>query len=348
MTKVSYIHGTPEQNRAPQKVAQRRFVNFGNMTDGELRLALISEQLRIQAEYYGLDEYNAAANRLESALKAGIGSTKLSPGAMPGKLAAAIDREIARARWMKRPAAGSFENRTTEGIHGPLIPLEDCDQYKIWDDSRDPRYEGQQVQYDTPESLACYSRNRSIRLLNNHLEGSAHHLLYEYLGNNVRNTVAAKRVLHQNAVSKLAEITELDRTNLRLWMRNGVMRANATAGTDPLQPEDTAELLRLSALEGSSVGALPALIAALPAILSALAGAVAATAALINGMQERKRQQMLLAAQGIGTSTFGPNQNDWPNGGGNGSGNEGGNDDDSNNDNLLPLLLAGGAFLMLK
>jgi hypothetical protein len=343
MTKVTYIHGINESKATPKKKAEQRYIDYSAMTDGELRLVLMAEQLEIVAEYYGSDEHKALQTYLETAIQSGIhGSTV---GAMiPGRNGQALAREIARARTMRRPAAGRLTTRR-QGVNGGIITLQNCEELKDFQEDRFGLGWGTYV--DTPESRACEEQNKNLTFLNEHLEGSAHHLLYEYVATQTNSTVNTKRVLHRNAVSTLAELTEVDRDNLRLWMRNGVLRNNIKFGAAPIQPEDVIDTLSTS---GGSAGIGTPFLAMLPALLSAFAAAVGTAAALIAAMKQEKRQRMLLSAQGIGTPTFGPEQIDWYNGGTpanpGGPGLPGSSFLDGDN---TPLILAGAAaFLLLK
>ncbi len=338
MTKVSYIHGVQDSSATPKGQAQRRFIDFRDMTDGELRLSLIAEQFNIMAEYYGKDEYRAAEQRVLAAIKSGIHGHR-SIGMIPGPLGQAIAKEINRAKRMTRPAAGvRLQRDMKSGIGAPLIPLEDCDELLEWDEDR---YTGQPIQVQTAESRACEERNDNVRLLNQHLEPSAHHLLYEYLGGTDNATVIAKRVLHRNAISKLADLTKLDRSNMRLWLRNGVLRNNVEHGAPPMQPEAIIQLLKedgQSRVSGLQV---------IAAIIGAVAAAIAATTQLVQSLQAQKRQELLLSAQGIGTPTFGPEQADWDFGTGTGTP-PGTQATNLFQGDMTPLLLGGAALLLLK
>ncbi len=344
MTKVSYIHGVQDSSATPKGQAQRRFIDFRDMTDGELRLSLIAEQFNIMAEYYGKDEYRAAEQRVLAAIKSGIHGHR-SIGMIPGPLGQAIAKEINRAKRMTRPAAGvRLQRDIKSGIGAPLIPLEDCDELLEWDEDR---YTGRPIQVQTAESRACDERNDNVRMLNQHLEPSAHHLLYEYVANSgsIPATVAAKRVLHKNAISKLAELTKLERSNMRMWMRNGVLRNNIKHGAPPFQPEASINLLRENA--GSQVGGIQAI----AALIGAIVAAIGATTHLVQSLKAQKRQELLLAAQGIGTETFGPGQDDWD-GYGNQDTNYGPPNDNGGSGlfqgDMTPLLLGGAALLLLK
>ncbi len=335
MTKVSYIHGV-EAKAQPKLQARRRFIDFRHLTDGELRLSLMAEQLNILAEYYGKEEYQSAEQRLLAAIKTGIhGHRAISM--VPGQLGQAIAREINRAKSMTRPAAGvRLKRNLTNGIGAPLIPLEDCDELLEWDEDR---YTGRPIQVQTSESRACEERNDNVRLLNQHLEGSAHHLLYEYLGASGNSIVGAKKVLHRNAISKLADLTNLNRNNLRLWLRNGVLRNNIEHGAPPLQPEAIINMLKEDG--ESRVSGLQVI----AAILGAIAAAIAATTQLVQSLKAQKRQELMLAAQGIGTPTFGPEQSDWDYATGSPTGAPAGGLLEGN---ITPLLLGGAALLLLK
>jgi len=46
-------------------------------------------------------------------------------------------------------------------------------------------------------------------------------------------------VLHVGAIDAISDISDISRNNLRLWLRNGVLRKNAEAGAGALQPEST-------------------------------------------------------------------------------------------------------------
>lgn len=341
MTKVSYIHGIGNTSQhIPKKLARKRIIDFGEMTEGELRLSLMSEQLNILAEYYGDDELNALEQRVTAAIGSGIHGPH-DIRLISGKRGQFIAREISKARRLTKAAIrnNTIQRNFSNGING-LVPLEDCDDLREWIDDRYGLNSGAWA--ETQESTACRERNESLRLLNNYLEGSAHHLLYEYLGTTSAPTPATKKVLHRNAISKLAELTGVSRENLRLWLRNGVMRKNVEHGAAPLQPELVISTLKASKGQ-SSVGAVQFL-SILPALISAIAGAVLGTISLVQNMKAQKRQQLITTAQGIGTETFGPELGDWlTNGSDTNSTNPGDLLADGNSN--LPLLLVGAAAI---
>jgi len=360
MTKVTYIHGVPQNEWADRgkEVRKRPYINYGAMTVGETRLSLILEQTKILRAFYPESkELAEAENLLYSALGNGLHALRYLPGNNVPWARKAIQRAIP----LTKPAAGHVAGRRSleTGVRG-LIPFEDCQQYMR--EENDPYAQYDSISYhDTTESLACQERNKEVGLLNQHLEPSSHHLLYEYLKNpnTAPGIVAAKTVSHRNAVSGLSSLMDFNRDNMALWLRNGIMRNNATNGTQPFQPEKTIDILRTEspgynpAQAGTSVSG-PFLVA-LPIILKAIAAAIGATVALVSSLKAAKAQQLRNTAQGIGSLTFGPQADDWDGPGGNG-GNGGNGEDGGNGGNGLlgdngsntPLLLLGaGAVLLL-
>jgi hypothetical protein len=330
MTRVTYIHGIPQDEwfQRSRQVESQPYFNYGQMTDGELKLSLILEQLKILNRFYPeQQQYQTDIEVLQNILHRGLHESTpfLSKGSK--ELRDAVKSSLRKVR----PAAGVFTGSNRKrGLSG-LIPTEDCTQYMR--EVINPYAQYDEITYeDTAESILCQERNAEIRLMNQQLEPSSHHLLYEYLQNPNAEpaVVATKFTLHRNAVSKIAELHEFDRENMSLWLRNGVMRNNANRGISPFPPEETIQIMRTEIPEkransivrrtrGSSAGdglrGRPKLggpfLVALPAILQALGAAVAATAVLVSSLKAAKRNEIRNVAQGIGTSTFGPEEMDW-------------------------------------
>lgn len=355
MTKVTYIHGIPEdelQDRA-KEVPEQRYIDAGGMTSGELTLALLREQAQLLASYYPeRGDIRQAETLLTNVLNEGLHNISY----IPGNDNPEIRRAIYRAKRRNRPAVGIITRKRGVGLGG-LIPTVDCRDYMEMD-----RNEYGEIEYfDTSASRECEARNREIQVLNQHLEPVSHHLLYEYLNQQAPNIVTTKSVLHRNAVSSLSELFDLDRDNMALWLRNGVMRNNAANGTEPYNPEITIRILaeEVPVMEArtrggaDSDGLRGAFLAALPAILQALGGALAAAGTLLAVMKAQKAQQLQNTAQGIGTRTFGPEESDWSGFGNGGTGNDAGGGPLNTgallqNENL-PLILGGlGAVLLLS
>lgn len=367
-TSVTYISGIPGG-----RVPQRRFLNYGAMTDGEMRLALIAEQLRLLGGFYNSSEHLENEQAIMAALQDGIskGSTRIR---VPGELAQQLNKEIARARRKKRPAAGEIigKREAITGIGNPLIEVPDCQHLMHYSEAADEA--GYDPYTPTPAYNECRQRRHGIMLLNEHLEGSSNHMLYEFIATSESNAVlVSKSVLHSIAVGKLAEITSIDRDNLRLWTRNGIMRNNASqVNGQPVQPEDVIATMRASrgrevsplteltsgqGRQPAEVGVLPAFLSILPALIAAIGSAVGATVALIGTIQQNKRQELLSATNGMGTQNWGPRMEDFlfdqntgaPPPTNNTDGNTPGTGSDLLSGDNAPLLLgAAAAFLLMS
>lgn len=336
MTKISYIHGIGQRKDLPKAVAQARAINYQRMTRGEMRLALMAEQLNILGSWYGDEEFKKGEQKLINTLRRGLhGATDPgSIGANTNPVMQMVAREIKKARQLRNPAASVLVRSISTGINDPLVPMKDCS--KVFDEAMKldlPTVE----KYKNAARLVdeCVRQNNESKLINENLESGAHHLLYEFLTGTQGSTRAqTKSVLHRNAISSLADITHLDRDNLRLWIRNGVMRKNTEFGADPLQPEQTISVLKNAWQKEENIGEI---FTGIAAVISAIASAVGATLALLGALDQAKRQQIQSAAAGIGTPTFGPEESDWSGGGATGSG-----------DSLLPIGAAVAAYLMLS
>lgn len=356
-TTVTYIHGIPQnewKDRAAE-VPKQKYINAGAMTDGELKLVLLREQLQIlQAYYPEVKEYKTGEQLVVSILEEGLHDLSSLPSDAPREIAQAV--KIARRK--KRPAAGAFTvARNSASLMG-LIPTEDCTQYMR--QVIDPfDYSSQSTLAHTAESWACEAKNKEIRDLNLHLEPSAHHLLYEYVNRPLESpgTVQAKRVLHRSAIGTLSEIMEFERSNMSLWIRNGVMRNNASRNLQPFPPEETINILateipararNVRTRGGGRDGLRGPFLAALPVILQAIGAAVGATATLVAILKAEKQNRLRNSAQGIGLPSFGPESEDWPTDyqGTGGSNPDAGNNDLLSEDNV-PLILGGAAALLL-
>lgn len=349
-TKVSFIAGIGNNDQATAgRVPERRFINPRQLTDGELQVALMAEQMKILADYYQNPDYQKAEEILVDSLYQGVHGTNAPRVAGTSEGEKIARQVLAQARQKRRPAMSKMIGRTSlnKGIGDALIAMQDCDQYL--------EYDPVDGYVSSAEYQECLRQNEAIQLLNQYLEPSAHHLLYEYLtperSSESPVVVQAKRVQHRNAVGAMSNIFDIRRDNIRLWLRNGVMRNNAGFGIEPLQPEQTIDVMATE-IPNTEPG-VNGFQALLPAIISAIAAAVGATATLISVLQANKRQQLQAAAQGIGTYSFGPEKQDWYGNGGGfpgapGSGSGGNGGGAFNLDNNTLLLLAGAGFLLLN
>lgn len=323
MTKISYIHGLPEDevvDRA-KSVPSASKIPFGGMTEGELRLRLLREQLSILGSYYPEGkEYKKAKTEIDNALYAGVHGLAHLSGATTD-----ITRyNIATARQMNYPAIRS-------GYGLGQIETEDCSQHgrfkqNMWGKLR---FVG-----DLDAYLACQNKNDFVEIFNNHLEKSSHHLLYNYVvdANNSPQTVASKTLLHRLAVDKLASVSGLSKSNVQMWMRNGIMRHNALQGTQPYSPEDSIEILG----KGFGVGVGEPVTAAI--IIKAVVAAIGAITALVASMKPTPQEEFRSTLTNIGLESFGPEQQDWENY----------TQNSTSDNNYLPWVLGAGALLLLN
>lgn len=286
-------------------VPKKNFINTLQWTDGEIGAALLYERLNIMYSATGKREYLKNKETLKDILFVGLHSPdgknkiqKLAPDV------AAKIKSLSTKRKVRR-------EKKKVGINDPLIPLQDCDSKTLeWLSGNPAAMQAYQLTgnyTNFPIYRECLEENNSISLLNNHFEESAHHLLYEYVSNpnSKPQTVATKSVLHKIAMDKIAEITDLDRGNLRSWARNGILRNSASRGF-MLSPEESIQGLEQAQREGIGFP-VPAIIA----LISAIAAAATKVVLLIGAMEQSRANQLRQAAQGIGTPGFGPQKQDW-------------------------------------
>jgi len=292
--KIMAVSGVGEALPAG-KVPPKNYIDTFNFSGGEISAILLYEQLNIITSQESSPELEASKAIIQDALYKGFntgqGRHEIEKVKQPGLRAALIKAT--------KDATAQNKSRNAASIADPLIPLENCATYL-----------NQAYGQNNPAEYArCEAQNRYKRMLNEHLESSAHHLLYEYEAqpNRAPATVAAKKVLHVGAIDALADITKLSRNNLSLWLRNGVLRENAKRGVGALQPESTIPALKQAADEG--IGGLP--VAVVVAIISAIAAAVAGTLQLVGQMQATERARIMQSAQTIGQPNFGPLKTDW-------------------------------------
>ncbi|MBX2927018.1 MAG: hypothetical protein KF852_04220 [Saprospiraceae bacterium] len=352
MTEIAYIRGIgnvppPEFSRtatpAPAYDPQQ-------MTAGEFRAALLADQLNILGSYYDIPAEKAASKRILDALAIGLHNTagNIDTGN------ATINRAMRKYKNLSRPAAKFLARKSIvtrlpdallAGLAGQAsigeIQFPDCAQYLP---EYDPYDNQTLVRYgDADAYQKCQRQVEYIGYYNRNLTKASHHILYEFTaGTGNPGSVATKRVLHRNAVSKFAELGWIDRENMRAWVRNSILRNNVDYQIDPLQPEATYQALRDASQQG--IGAGGAFLILLPKLLSAFAGAVSATMALVAALKSNDRLLLQNATQGIGTATWGPEQEDFQ---GAGTGTPG-QTPAFNNELIIPLAAGAAALLLLR
>lgn len=341
MTQISYIHGIGADERKDRAalVPGQSFIDYTAMTDGELRLTLLADQVNMLAAYYPEDkDLQKAKALLVDTLYKGLHRSPLPGGIHTGTIATVV-KEIRFAQDATRPAAGQIFGRVNGiggGIGDPLIPYEDCNIYQ--------ENEYGEMKPTGSVDPSCIKNNNIKKILNDNLEKSSHHLLYEFVANpnSAPQTVAIKTQSHRAAKATLSKISKLSQDNMRLWMRNGIIRQNTKRGAGAIQPEPTIQIFKENA-GVSGIGVVPAIVP----ILQAVVAAIAAIATLVAALKQKDPQTAALWAQlqGIGTGVYGPEGTDWtgngppPPGGSGGATGEG--------QDYLPILLLGGAAVLL-
>lgn len=336
MTKVTYIHGVPDASRIPANeladrgklVINKPYIDWSGMTSGELQLALLYEQLDIFSQYYPENPVFAAnKNRILDVLAFGLQKTSVQP-AGNDDLSRMVTAYIKKAQRKTRPAGfllpkarkAGLTDAAIAGIRGignPVIPPIDCSQYTttiLIPQPQGPDREEIQVN-DQAAYDKCQHQASLVKLLNQHLEKAGHHLLYAYVGNpNAQpQVVSAKYVDHIKAINAFANITDLDLENMKLWVRNGIIRGNAQGGVSPLQPELTYNTVKNYWINKNQegIGDFGATITIILGILAIISAAVGVAADIMNLARAADRQQLQNEAHNMGTVAFGPQDVDF-------------------------------------
>lgn len=348
MTKISYIHSVvpyDEWSDRGAEIPAQNYINYSAMTSGEMKLALLQEQLSMLAAFYPeKKEFQQGKSMLENALYRGIHGAPPAFGILTPGLQA-VAGAINKARRNNRPANGlaivQRQDTRMGGIGNPLVPMQDCEPLM-------QEYYATNNMATLEKYKLCREANKYVPTLNQHLEKGSYHLLYEFTTPQQGaeyNFVATKRVLHKAGTTTMHNITKVEQENLRLWMRNGVMRSNTKKGIAPLQPEQSIAALKENA--GAGVGIDPV---TLIAIIGAITAAIIELSKLVANIKATsKNQYAFQEVQGIGTGPFGPAAEDWFLLGGENEENEKDSEKSEANSNI-PLLFgaAAAAFLFLN
>jgi len=362
MTKISYIHGINQQATAEERrqrgrnVPDQNYINYSGLTEGELELALLAEQANILTGFYpDVPALQQQKNLIRNTLYKGVhGLGATSWGQLTPDLQR-IARGIKDAARKTRPANGKMiVGRKTNRIGGPadpLVPMVDCNAIMATAEPGSAQYGALFEQYK-----ACLQDNKYRPLLNKYLEKSAHHLLYEFVPgnqlNSIPNVAAVKAVQHQIGKAVIHKITKLSKNNLRLWMRNGVLRSNAKQGTGALQPEETIEVLRKNpdhpGVQAAGISLDPVTVTLILGLVSILVTAAVEAAKMKKGMSTENQQlQEWQQIQGFGTTFWGPDPPDWYTQGGTQPPPAGNGAAGLDIESALPLILGGGAAILL-
>lgn len=382
MTKISYIHGIPADElagRGLEAPAQAAYIPYTQLTEGEMRLALLREQAAVYAAAYPeVPAFRRAVRMYDGALIQGIHNGGVHfVGAIDADLQN-VARQINQAKRLQRPAAGAFYTpRPSNGIGriGEIVPpsiTEDCEDYATRMTNR--YYGGSDTagplkfQYKAMLALLpakkkwleylgkCETQKAIEALYNAKLEGASHHVLYHRVSDVYRpiigTRVDVKRILHQAGVGALAYTGDMSSSLMSMWVETGILRSNATGGVGAVGSVETSFALSddpeaayiayqktVAAAQKNRIGAAQIPVAAVIALVTA-ALTVADT---ILKTASAKKAGAFASANGFGTEAYSAAKTDWTNV------QTPETITTDTNGNLLPVLLIGaGAYLLAK
>lgn len=385
MTKVSVIHGlgqSSSDNRDdyPRQVAPWQNINWGKLTAGELKLAMLAQQIALTKAYYGdpTGSLEASASAVKNALYTGV--HRIGTVNADSKVLPSVVRAIRKAQGQLAPAGHaytSFRDPRRTGLIPDYIGMPDAEFDKVYQDvlssggciqlTKDaPGYMLLNDMYDPYlKSLAkkrnmtdlqfarlvsaCAQQTRLIELYNNKLRKGAHHLLYNFVQspNLAPQAVAIKRHDHRKSAEVFGpKLAGMSMENMEAFLRIATQQANVEGKIGPIQPEDTIKLM----IAGNEAGIgepVTITIASVKALLIAAGPLIAAVVAMLKPNEAKALAEL----KSIGSPVFGPEMADWsdykpktstlPNG-----------EEKLNNDPtvassswILPVLIGGGALL---
>ena len=266
MTKISTITGMTKRslydpNSVSGNVPTQPILDYASLSSGELRLALVRRQLDILTTVHpdnpATNERKEAMLRIDNILHSGVHTVSSLTGSFWwGGEAGRIASEIKAA--VKRAYPASFNTVAVErkGVNAAFELLSEkiCNKYEI-----ERRMVGAPPSIIEAAYQACLreqrnerdeikSKNDIRRALNSDLEKSSHSPLYEFITpsdytkiKNVDAVLGDKIAKHRNFADFVVLTSGLEKDNVRLWMRNGIMAQN---GSNPnvggaLSPEDS-------------------------------------------------------------------------------------------------------------
>lgn len=361
MTEIAYVHGNPAPAihtrrakptpaeriaDAPRLTIAKSYIDYSNLSEGQLTLRLLDEQVKLLTSYYGDPggTYQKARNIIHSASS--------DPHRLAGHIGY-IDETLyplmSYIEWAKSRSkpAGIQGARIAGFAEDREAVLEQCRHannvyVKFLKDNQPPKQKnGSPWELrDLKKTIkTCQDQVLFMDLYNKHLEGSSPHVLYEFVPDNERNSLpnraSFKTENHRLANSSMARYSQLDRTNIVLWERNGIMRASAKKGLTDISPEAFINDWK----KGSSGINTAHIGIAFPALLVIITDALIAAGALLSGIQLAKAT-FASEVKGYSSKQFGPEDGDWS-----GAGSQSGFDFNS----ILPFAAAAaGGYLLLK
>lgn len=370
MTKISYIHGPVPVNEYSDRAAEVKPAAYFNplvMTEGGAYLTLMRDQVKVLSEYYPENKtYRKGLSLIDNQLYRGIHGPTIYMGSVEPQLypvARAIDVYKAQRQPATMPrfrpgvGAASWQDESMIGVE-----IKQLDQFALWWIQQDrvwltSFHKGKAPSVNSVLSIIDAMKHGApvgkefithynefvqkydsikyiIDLYNNTLEKFAHHPLYNFLpqNNDYPSSVVMKNIWHSAGVQACANTGEFSVSNMSLWTRNSILRANIAGNVGAISPEQTAFVLsglpdsefgaflgakgpnrgrpgadKADKMNGASIGILPVVLAGIIALIGT---AIAAAAQMYTAAQQRKAAAFA-GVQGWGTQAYSANEADW-------------------------------------
>ena len=328
-TTVSFIHRNASQTinpndlpldeRKERTVSPKTYLNYSVLTEGEARLAIMDERLKLYAEYLpeNASVYNKGRALIANFLQKGLHVTPTHfGGIVEPELYQVLDL-IKKAKRRANPAGrmlfGKSRNTITKGIGNDFIEELDCAAlFPVFIPPNTTITANINLQNE------CALENLHRRNLNEKWEEVSPHVLYEFLNPShlqgldpfYSGAISAKQVLHQLGVGVISDISTINRTLLSDWTRLGIERSSANSDAGLMSPEQAIAALKEGPDE-PGVGIAPALIAAIATVLAA---ALTAAAQIYGQSQATERQRLQNEVKGWGLQEFSAGTGDFPQG----------------------------------
>lgn len=386
MSKISYIHGPGQvpQNELPDRGREvktaKPYIPYTRLTEGEMRLSLLREQLSIYAAAYpDYKQYAQGLVMVDNALNAGVSNGVNFIGAIPDNLQE-VARQIRRASNMTDPATIDFigmPRDLSKGVRigADIVPVSipDCEEYatrkanefygKNWNTSQ---YKNIPTALPGPLQAKkkrwldyrneCQIQTEVERIMNDRLEAAAHHVLYKNISSNYPSLAGSrmdvKRLLHVSGIGALANAASVSPSMVQDWTEVGILRKNANVGAGVIGSvqsgfyvagNDTSEeydKYRAWITDPKKDKIGEPVTAIVLAVLGAVTAALA-EARKFQAELNQKKALALSAAQGFGTASFSAEKNDINTQSNLGTGG-------GMNNLILPIGLAVAAFALME
>lgn len=314
-----YMHG---MNNAIQYYDERfdistpRKFDYLNLSDGQFLLQLLQEEIDIDRSYYGdpNGELERSSALIKDALIYGLHTKDVTSSKavyLKSKNENYVYNVILSAS--KRNGIiggglarlGSFEQPQMSEQCQQAINDYNSARLKLSNGFPVPNWAEIQSAYTLCQKIYVQD------LLNNNLNNTSHHFLYNYATpqiQNRHNIVAAKATLHKAGIDGLSEVSGISSITLSQWVRNGIKRGNQIGGIPPWSPEET-----IGVLDTGQRPSISGVAEDIVAIGEVLVKVLAVVAPLIGSLKQRDQAGILAQIPGIGGPTYNPSLDDWSN-----------------------------------